>query len=111
MLSQLSYIPSLHQLTAEKKRTNLPKYVEKDISKLYELKIAIPDRSGVLSDITLAISSRGINIEDISIFHSTEFSGGGTLKILVQGDKDSQIAKEVIEREGFGITVKKVLGE
>ena len=100
-----------HYQRARKARTNLPKYVEKDISKLYELKIAIPDRSGVLSDITLAISSRGINIEDISIFHSTEFSGGGILKILVQGDKDSQIAKEIIEREGFGITVKKVLGE
>lgn len=100
-----------HYKKAQKARTNLPKYVEKDISKLYELKIAIPDRSGVLSDITLAISSRGINIEDISIFHSTEFSGGGILKLLVQGDRDSQIAKEAIEKAGYDITVKKVLGE
>ncbi len=100
-----------HYLKAQKARTNLPKYVEKDISKLYELKIAIPDRSGVLSDITLAISSKGINIEDISIFHSTEFSGGGILKLLVQGSRDSQAAKEAIENAGYDITVKKVLGE
>lgn len=101
----------MHYQKAQKARTNLPKYVEKDISKLYELKIAIPDRSGVLSDITLAISSHGINIEDISIFHSTEFSGGGILKILVQGDKDSQAAKDAIEKAGYDISVKKVLGE
>lgn len=100
-----------HYRKAQKARTNLPKYVEKDISKLYELKIAISDRSGVLSDITLALSSRGINIEDISIFHSTEFSDGGILKLLVQGDKDSQLAKEAIEKAGYDIAVKKVLGE
>lgn len=100
-----------HYKKAQKARINLPKYVEKDISKLYELKIAIPDRSGVLSDITLAISSGGINIEDISIFHSTEFSGGGILKLLVQGERDSQAAKEAIEKAGYDITVKKVLGE
>jgi prephenate dehydrogenase len=100
-----------HYKKAQAARINLPKYVEKDISKLYELKIAIPDRSGVLSDITLAISSRGINIEDISIFHSTEFSGGGILKLLIQGDKESQAARQAIEEAGFDIKVKKVLGE
>ncbi len=100
-----------HYQKAQKARTNLPKYVEKDISKLYELKIAIPDKKAVLSDITLAVSSIGINIEDISIFHSTEFSTGGILKLLVQGDKDSQLAKEAVEKAGYDITVKKVLGE
>jgi len=100
-----------HYKKAQKARINLPKYVEKDISRLYELKIAITDRSGVLSDITLAISSRGINIEDISIFHSTEFSGGGILKLLVQGDSESQAARQAIEDAGYDVRVKKVLGE
>jgi prephenate dehydrogenase len=100
-----------HYKKAQKARINLPKYVEKDISRLYELKIAITDRSGVLSDITLAISSRGINIEDISIFHSTEFSGGGILKLLVQGDSESQAARQAIEDAGYDVSVKKVLGE
>ena len=100
-----------HYHKAQEARINLPKYVEKDISRLYELKIAIPDRSGVLSDITLAISSKGINIEDISIFHSTEFSGGGILKLLVQGDRESRIAGQAIEEAGYDIKIKKVLGE
>ena len=100
-----------HYKRAQEARINLPKYVEKDISKLFELRISIPDRSGVLSDITLAISSKGINIEDISIFHSTEFSGGGILKLLVQGEKDSEMARQAIEDAGYDIKVKKVLGE
>ena len=100
-----------HYSAARKARTNLPKFVEKDISKLYEVKVSIPDRAGVLSEITLAISSAGINIEDISIFHSTEFSGGGILKVLVQGEKAGNIARKAIEEAGFEVSVKKVLSE
>ncbi len=100
-----------HYSAAQKARTNLPKFVEKDISKLYEVKVSIPDRSGVLSEITLAISSAGINIEDISIFHSTEFSGGGILKVLVQGEKAGDITRKAIKEAGFEVSVKKVLSE
>ena len=100
-----------HYSQAKEARLNLPKYVEKDISKLYELMISIPDKKGVLSDVTLAISSSGINIEDISIFHSTEFVGGGILKILVEGENAGEIAKKAIEHKGFEVMVKKVLGE
>ncbi len=99
-----------HYLNAKQARMNLPKYVDKDISKLYEIRIGIPDKPGVLSDITLAISSSGINIEDISIFHSTEYSGGGILKILVQGENAGNIAKGAIQNKGYEARVKKVTG-
>ena len=104
------YIKS-HYYKAKKARVNLPKFVEKDISKLYELKISVPDRPGVLSEITLAISSAGINIEDISIFHSTEFSGGGILKVLVQGENAGEISKKAVGKIGYESSVKKVLSD
>ena len=100
-----------HYIEAREARTNLPKYVEKDISKLYELSVAIQDRKGVLSEITLAISSSGINIEDISIFHSTEFLGGGILKILVEGENAGEIAKKAVEKAGYEARIRKVIGE
>ncbi len=100
-----------HYIKAKKARMNLPKYVEKDISKLYELRIGIPDKPGVLADITLALSAKAINIEDISIFHSTEYSGGGILKILVQGENAGNIAKEAVAEKGYEVSVKKVIGE
>jgi prephenate dehydrogenase len=100
-----------HYVKAQKARMNLPKYVEKDISKLYELRVSIPDKAGVLSEITMAISSHGINIEDISIFHSTEFSGGGILKVLIQGEDAVKTARSAIKKSGYEVTIKKVLSE
>lgn len=100
-----------HYNEAREARLNLPKYVEKDISKLYELMIAIPDKRGVLSEITLAISSSSINIEDISIFHSTEYTGGGILKILVEGENAGDIAKSAIEKKGYEVRIRKIIGE
>jgi prephenate dehydrogenase len=100
-----------HYNEAREARLNLAKYVEKDISNLYELMIAIPDKRGVLSEITLAISSNSINIEDISIFHSTEYTGGGILKILVEGENAGDIAKSAIEKKGYEVRIRKVLGE
>jgi prephenate dehydrogenase len=99
-----------HYMESRKARINLPKFIEKDISKLYELMISIPDKKGVLSEVTLAISSKGINIEDISIFHSTEVKTGGILKILVQGENAGEIAKEAIESKGYDVRVRKVIG-
>lgn len=108
--NDLEYVKK-HYNNAKAARSNLPKYVEKDISNLYELMIAIPDKRGVLSDITLAISSSSINIEDISIFHSTEYVGGGILKILVQGENAGDIAKKAVKNKGYDVRMRKVLGE
>jgi len=100
-----------HYIQAKDARLNLPKFIDKDISKLYELRIGIPDKHGVLSEITLAISSAGINIEDISIFHSTEVLGGGILKILVHGENAGALSREAVEKLGYEVSVKKVTGE
>jgi len=105
-----NYIGS-HYHKARKARMNLPKFIEKDISKLYELRISMRDKPGILSKIILAISSTSLNIEDISIFHSTEFSGTGMLKVLVQGENAGDVAREAVEKIGYKVTVKKVLGE
>jgi len=100
-----------HYVKAKEARLNLPKFIDKDISKLYELRIGMSDRQGILSEITLAISSSGVNIEDISIFHSTEIIGSGILKILVHGENAGALSKEALEKLGHEVSVKKVIGE
>jgi predicted amino acid-binding ACT domain protein len=100
-----------HYVQAKEARLNLPKFIDKDISKLYELRIGMSDKQGVLSEITLAISSSGVNIEDISIFHSTEIIGSGILKILVHGENAGALSKEALEKLGYEVSVKKVIGE
>ncbi len=100
-----------HYDSAKEARLNLPKYIDKDISKLYEVRVEMSDIKGVLSEITLAISSAGVNIEDISIFHSTEILGRGILKILVHGENAGAISKEALEKLGHQASIKKVIGE
>ncbi len=99
-----------HYDSAKEARLNLPKYIDKDISKLYEVRVEMSDVKGVLSEITLAISSAGVNIEDISIFHSTEILGRGILKILVHGENAGAISKEALERLGHEASIRKVIG-
>lgn len=48
------------------------------------LQIPIPDRPGALADLTLAMSERGVNIEDLQIVHSPE-GGRGTVHLTVAG--------------------------
>jgi len=100
-----------HYNIAKEARLNLPKYIDKDISKLYEVRVEMTDVKGILSEITVAISSAGVNIEDISIFHSTEVLGRGILKILVHGENAGAISKEALEKLGLEANVKKVIGE
>lgn len=100
-----------HYDRAKVARLNLPKYIDKDISRLYEVRVEMTDVRGILSEITLAISSAGINIEDISIFHSTEILGRGILKILVHGENAGELSKEALKKLGHEASVRKVTGD
>ncbi|HHT79039.1 MAG TPA: prephenate dehydrogenase [Actinobacteria bacterium] len=100
-----------HYDSAREARLNLPKYIDKDISKLYEVRVEMTDVRGVLSEITLAISSAGVNIEDISIFHSTEILGRGILKILVHGENAGVVSREALEKLGHHVSIRKIIGE
>jgi len=48
------------------------------------LAMSIPDRPGVLAEVTTAAGELGANIEDLSIFHSPE-GGRGRLELVVTG--------------------------
>ena len=46
------------------------------------VQVPVPDRPGVLADVTTAMSAAGVNIEDLQIVHSPE-GGRGTLHLTV----------------------------
>jgi prephenate dehydrogenase len=49
------------------------------------LQVPVPDRPGVLADVTSAMSQAGVNIEDLQIVHSPE-GGRGTVHLTVAAD-------------------------
>jgi prephenate dehydrogenase len=67
---------------------------------LVELAIPVPDRPGVLAELTTTMGEAGINIEDLDIFHSPE-GGRGTIYLTVNGEEAAGRAVGALRRKGF----------
>jgi prephenate dehydrogenase len=64
---------------------------------LVELRVPVPDRPGVLADITTLFGELGVNIEDLEIAHSTEGTGG-VLVLLFQAEAEELVRRALAER-------------
>ncbi len=67
-----------------------------------QLSLLIPDRPGVLAEVTTAAGELGVNLEDLRIFHSTE-GGRGRLDLVVSGDAASQALREKLLDLGYHV--------
>lgn len=86
---------------AQHARLNMPSALGKKIGKLYELYIPVPDRPGVISDITLTIGQLGINIEDIEILHATESTG--TLRLAIPEKENAGRVAAALAQKGYEV--------
>jgi prephenate dehydrogenase len=66
---------------------------------LAELRIPVPDRAGVLAEITSLAADAGIGIYDIEIAHSAEGPRG--VLILVVDSVDAETLAAAVERRGY----------
>ncbi|MGH2760040.1 MAG: prephenate dehydrogenase/arogenate dehydrogenase family protein [Actinomycetota bacterium] len=83
-------------------RRRFPAKGERTPGEPVTLDVAIPDRAGVLAEVTTAIGQGGINIEDLWMDHR---SAGGVLHILVDGVATAERAGELLTEKGFRVTV------
>jgi len=79
-------------------RRNLPARVTRP-DHLAELRIPVPDRAGVLAEITSLAADAGIGIYDIEIAHSAEGPRG--VLILVVDDADAETLSAAVEGRGY----------
>jgi prephenate dehydrogenase len=61
------------------------------------LQVPVPDRPGVLADLTLALGEAGVNIEDLQIVHSPE-GGHGTVHLTVAAEAADRAALALRDR-------------
>ncbi|HEX6230454.1 MAG TPA: prephenate dehydrogenase [Actinomycetota bacterium] len=61
------------------------------------LQVPVPDRPGVLAEVTATMSDAGVNIEDIQIVHSPE-GGRGTVHLTVAADATAAAERALRER-------------
>jgi prephenate dehydrogenase len=68
------------------------------------LSLLVPDRPGVLAEVTTAAGKLGANIEDVRIVHSTE-GGRGRLELVVAGRKEAGALVAALESLGYRVDV------
>ena len=66
-------------------RRNLPVGISMT-TKLVELRVPVPDRPGVLAEVTTLAGRLGVNVADVEIAHSKE-GGAGVLVLIVAADE------------------------
>ena len=66
------------------------------------LRMMIPDRPGVLAEVTTVAGNLGANIEDLRIIHSTE-GGRGHLELVIAGDGPAAAVTDALRERGFRV--------
>jgi prephenate dehydrogenase len=69
---------------------------------LVELSLPIPDRPGVLAEVTTTVGGIGVNIEDLGIEHAPE-GGRGRLRLAVIGPDHAARARAALEARGYEV--------
>jgi prephenate dehydrogenase len=70
---------------------------------VHELRASVPNRPGVIADIALALGRAGVNIVDMALSPSHDFSRG-VVALWVRGDEDAARALELIARLDIAVT-------
>jgi prephenate dehydrogenase len=68
-----------------------------------ELRVAVPNRPGVIAQIALALGGAGVNIRDMALSPS-EDNSQGVVALWLDGERDAARAAELIGELGFPVT-------
>jgi prephenate dehydrogenase len=69
---------------------------------VHELRVAVPNRPGVVAELALALGRAGVNILDMALYPALDMSAG-TIALWVAGDRRAAEAEELVE--ALGLTV------
>jgi prephenate dehydrogenase len=95
---------------ASRNRRRMLEQAYPDPSGLHQLRVHVPDRPGILAAITQAFGAERINIEDFELQHLSP-ERGGTLRLLISGEREAARAAGLLEDQGYGVEVGPVLDE
>ena len=66
---------------------------------LFELRLAVENRPGVVAELALALGRAGVNIEDMSLDPSSDMRTGA-ISLWVAGEEETERAIEIIRELG-----------
>ena len=88
--------------SASRARRSLPARAVRP-ERLAELRVPIPDRPGMIAEITTAAGDLGVNIYDIEVAHSAE-GQRGVLVVVVDADAAERLCADLVARR-YRVTV------
>ena len=69
---------------------------------VHELRVSVPNRPGVVADIALALGRAGVNIADLALAPSQDYTQG-VVTLWIGGEEESAHAAELIAALGFPV--------
>lgn len=90
---------------AREKRSALQRVLHKEPLGPCKLNIAVEDKPGIISDVTVTIGQLGVNIENIEIFYTPQ-SRLGILEITIMGEETAQKAASVLLKKGYDVKIE-----
>ncbi len=69
---------------------------------VHELRVAVPNRPGVVAEVALALGRAGVNILDMALYPAPDHSRG-TIALWIAGERDAVQAQGLVE--SLGLTV------
>lgn len=94
---------ALHDFLTDASTSRRELFLKPDTAATSEtLVMLIPDRPGVLAEVTTAAGELGANIEDLQIFHSTE-GGRGRLEVVIAGEEKAAELAALLHALGYHV--------
>ncbi len=92
---------------AREGRTNLPTGAPA-LGKATEVRLPVPDRPGVIAEVSTLLGSQGVNIFDVEIVHSAE-GDRGVMVLIVDADHEDKVRAALAGR-GYRCSLRRLEG-
>jgi prephenate dehydrogenase len=69
---------------------------------LYELRVSVPNRPGVIAELALELGRAGVNITDMALHPAPDMSEG-TVALWIAGERDAERAEQLVSSQGFRV--------
>jgi len=92
---------------ARRARSEFSLKAGQEIEGMFEVSMPVPDRPGVISTVSTAMGSLGVNIEDLGIVHPLE-GETGILTLRILGEVNARQALQELESKGYRVSLRRV---
>src|SRR4051812_17802259 len=70
---------------------------------LYELRVLVPNRPGIVAEVALELGRAGVNIEDMALYPAADMTSGA-ISLYVAGDEQAERAEDLVRELGHDVS-------